>query len=88
MAPNQQPVTVSLHDLQSGEASNNISEEGKYLFPIGSVRLSTLEEAFGEFSLGILIVKDLPTDFQPLRIKLLSYASYLGQLSQEQLGRD
>jgi hypothetical protein len=87
MAPNQQPVTVSLRDLQSGEA-NYVSKEGQYLFSIGSVSLSTLEEAFGQSSLGILIVKDLPTDFQPLRTKLLSFASYLAQLSQEQLGRD
>ena len=88
MTPNQQPVTVSLRDLQSGEANKSVSKEGKYLFSIGSVRLSTLEEAFGQSSLGILIVKDLPTDFQPLRTKLLSFASYLAQLSQEQLGRN
>jgi hypothetical protein len=72
MAPDQQPVTVSLRDLQSGEANKNVSKEGKYSFSIGSVRLSNLEEAFCQFSLGILIVKDLPTDFQPLRTKLLS----------------
>lgn len=69
-------------------SSSRISKEDTHLFPIGSVRLSTLEEAFGPSSLGILIVKDLPADFKPLRIKLLSFASYLAQLPPEQLGKD
>jgi isopenicillin N synthase-like dioxygenase len=33
-------------------------------------------------------VKDLSAKFQPLQIKLLSFASYLAQLPSEQLGRD
>jgi len=33
--------------LQPGEANKNVSKEGEYLFSVGSVRLLTLEEAFG-----------------------------------------
>jgi hypothetical protein len=33
-------------------------------------------------------VKELPANFQPLHIELLSVASYLAKLSPEQLGRD
>ncbi|KAJ8606235.1 hypothetical protein MRB53_041107 [Persea americana] len=51
----------------------------------GSVPFSTLEQAFGPTSLGILIVNDLPAKFAGLRRKLLSYASYLAQLPSEQL---
>lgn len=51
----------------------------------GSVPFSILEEAFGPSSLGILIVRDLPTRFAGLRKRLLSYASYLAQLPSEQL---
>ena len=53
----------------------------------GLVSLSTLEEAFGPSSLGLLIVKDLPTHFSSLRYKLLSYASFLAKLPQEELGK-
>ena len=45
-----------------------------------------LEEAFGHSSLGILIVKDLPSKFSHLRHVLLSYASYLANLPTEELG--
>ena len=45
-----------------------------------------LEEAFGHSSLGILIVKDLPSQFSHLRHALLSYASYLANLPTEELG--
>jgi isopenicillin N synthase-like dioxygenase len=38
--------------------------------------------------LGILIVKDLPANFKPLRLRLLSFASYLAQLPSEQLSTD
>ncbi|OAP57275.1 hypothetical protein AYL99_08013 [Fonsecaea erecta] len=51
----------------------------------GTVPFGTLEEAFGESSLGILVVKDLPTRYPLLRQKLLSYASYLAQLPKEDL---
>ncbi|KAL9099879.1 MAG: hypothetical protein Q9163_004685, partial [Psora crenata] len=47
--------------------------------------LDTLEEAFGPSSLGILIVKDLPSRFGELRQRLLSYASYLANLPAHQL---
>ncbi|KAA6415876.1 MAG: hypothetical protein FRX48_00595 [Lasallia pustulata] len=50
-----------------------------------SIPFETLEEAFGPSSLGILIVKDLPSKFVPLRHKLLSYASYLANLPPEEL---
>ncbi|KIY01169.1 uncharacterized protein Z520_02721 [Fonsecaea multimorphosa CBS 102226] len=51
----------------------------------GTVPFGTLEEAFGESSLGILVVKDLPTRYTVLREKLLSYASYLAQLPEQDL---
>ena len=51
----------------------------------GLVAFTTLEEAFGDSSLGILVVKDLPHRFVLLREKLLSYSSYLAQLPPEEL---
>ncbi|KAK4946307.1 hypothetical protein LTR10_014505 [Elasticomyces elasticus] len=51
----------------------------------GSVTFPTLEEAFGESSLGILVVDDLPARYVGLREKLLSYSSYLAQLPSEEL---
>ena len=52
----------------------------------GSVPLQTLEEAFGPQSLGIIIVRDLPTGFIELRKRLLSFSSYLANLPDEELG--
>ena len=52
----------------------------------GSVSLDTLEQAFGAESLGIIIVRDLPEEFVPMRRSLLSYASYLANLPREELG--
>lgn len=52
----------------------------------GTVPLTTLEKAFGSTSLGILVVKDLEPKFSMLRKTLLSYASYLANLSPEELG--
>lgn len=46
----------------------------------------TLEEAFGPSSLGILVVKDLPSRFLRLRHEVLSYASYLANLPTGELG--
>ncbi|TVY48689.1 hypothetical protein LOCC1_G001855 [Lachnellula occidentalis] len=46
----------------------------------GNVSFSTLEEAFGPDSLGVIIVKDVPSEFLELRHRLLSYSSYLGNL--------
>ncbi|EXJ74828.1 uncharacterized protein A1O5_01524 [Cladophialophora psammophila CBS 110553] len=51
----------------------------------GSVPFTTLEEAFGESSLGILVVNNLPARYLELREKLLSYSSYLAQLPAEDL---
>ncbi|KAF2112186.1 hypothetical protein BDV96DRAFT_581319 [Lophiotrema nucula] len=52
-----------------------------------NVDFSALEEAFGSSSLGILVVKDLPSQFHELRQKLLSYASALGNLPEEELAQ-
>ncbi|KAJ5037222.1 uncharacterized protein L3040_007399 [Drepanopeziza brunnea f. sp. 'multigermtubi'] len=54
---------------------------------IGNVPFSTLVEAFGPESLGIIIVKDVPEDFLALRHRLLSYSSYLGNLPQFRLDK-
>lgn len=51
------------------------------------VEFALLEEAFGPASLGIIVVKDLPSRFHDLRHRLLSYASALGNLSQDELGK-
>jgi hypothetical protein len=51
-----------------------------------SVPFDALEAAFGPSSLGILIVKDLPSEFPELRRNLLSYASYLANLPNDELG--
>lgn len=52
----------------------------------GSVSLETLEKAFGPASLGIIIVSGLPEEFAALRRRVLSYASYLANLPDEELG--
>lgn len=46
----------------------------------GSISHQTLIDAFGPESLGIIIVKDIGTDFGMLRSRLLSYSSYLSNL--------
>jgi isopenicillin N synthase-like dioxygenase len=53
----------------------------------GAVSFQTLEEAFGPSSLGIIIVRGLPTEFSSLRHNLLSYASYLANLPVEELAK-
>lgn len=53
----------------------------------GSVSSETLTEAFGPSSLGIIIVKDLPSRFQELRAEVLSNASNLANLSDDELGK-
>ncbi|KAI5296420.1 hypothetical protein KEM52_002832 [Ascosphaera acerosa] len=45
----------------------------------------TLTEAFGPSSLGIIIVKGLPPRFVELRAKVLSQASYLANLPEDEL---
>ncbi|RJE19763.1 hypothetical protein PHISCL_07900 [Aspergillus sclerotialis] len=52
----------------------------------GSITSETLTEAFGPSSLGIIIVKDLPPQFKDLRAKVLSNASYLAALPEDDLG--
>ncbi|CAG8949114.1 hypothetical protein HYFRA_00002243 [Hymenoscyphus fraxineus] len=53
----------------------------------GKVPFSTLEAAFGPDSLGIIIVKDVPSNFIELRHRLLSYSSYLGNLPSSALDK-
>ncbi|KAF2458260.1 hypothetical protein BDY21DRAFT_342007 [Lineolata rhizophorae] len=53
----------------------------------GTVPLSALEDAFGPTSLGIIVVKDLPSKFANLRHRLLSYSSYLANLPQGELAK-
>ncbi|KAK3393582.1 hypothetical protein B0H63DRAFT_516766 [Podospora didyma] len=53
----------------------------------GTVTSETLREAFGPDSLGILVVKDVPTEFESLRRHLLSYSSYLGNLPKSELDK-
>lgn len=81
-----EPVVVSLEDLKNCQFSKHLIAT-KYLIQIpASVPLTTLEEAFGPSSLGILIVKDLPSQFSNLRHEVLSYASYLANLPTAELG--
>lgn len=47
----------------------------------------TLTKAFGPNSLGIVIVRDLPPEFQSLRQKVLTSASILANLDQEELAK-
>lgn len=51
----------------------------------GTVPFEKLVEAFGPDSLGILVVKDVPPEFPQLRRQALSYASYLGNLPEDEL---
>ncbi|KAH8899215.1 Clavaminate synthase-like protein [Thozetella sp. PMI_491] len=53
----------------------------------GNIPLSSLQEAFGPDSLGILVVKDVPSEFVALRRRLLSYSSYLGNLPRAELDK-
>ncbi|KAL4806892.1 hypothetical protein BDV18DRAFT_138408 [Aspergillus unguis] len=51
----------------------------------GTVSFDTLTEAFGPSSLGIIVVKDLDPKFQQLRAQVLSNASYLAALPDNEL---
>lgn len=53
---------------------------------VGAVPFDALEEAFGPSSLGIIVVRGLPEKFRELRQRLLSYSSYLANLSESELG--
>ncbi|CAD0021905.1 unnamed protein product [Aureobasidium pullulans] len=66
----------------------NLFESGVQTASPVSVSLRDLQsEAFGPDSLGIIVVRDLPSDFVTMRKALLSYSSYLANLPQAELGR-
>jgi len=78
------PVVVSLAELEDGTFFPNrcvcrmvrtLTHRGA-----GSVASSTLLEAFGPDSLGIIVVTALPARFAELRTRLLSYASHIASL--------
>lgn len=81
-------VTVSLEDLKNGRLQQYALAHRKSAdHSIGDISFSTLEEAFGPDSLGIIVVKDVPSEFIELRHRLLSYSSYLGNLPDYRLGQ-
>lgn len=84
----QSPVTVSLQDLRDGLHHTQFACFSPETNPpnADSVSFKTLEAAFGPSSLGILLVKDLPSEFPSLRHRLLSYATYLANLPESELG--
>ncbi|KAK5188159.1 hypothetical protein LTR16_008632, partial [Cryomyces antarcticus] len=51
----------------------------------GTVSLSTLEEAFGPNSLGLILVSGLPGKYSTIRHRLLSLSSFLANLPEEEL---
>ncbi|RDI81007.1 hypothetical protein Vi05172_g8933 [Venturia inaequalis] len=53
----------------------------------GSLSFDSLEDAFGPASLGIIVVKGLPDDFENKRRNLLSYASYLANLPEHEIAK-
>ena len=85
-----QAVTVSRNDLEKGRCF--LSDQPYCVVQeanrpsTGNVPFHTLEEAFGPTSLGIILVKDLPSNYIDLRRRLLSYSSYLANLPAEELG--
>lgn len=84
------PVVVSLEALEAGKfhqlCSIHIAPAYRGSKTIeGAVDFEALEEAFGPNSLGIIVVSGLPEKFVTLRRTLLSYASYLGNLPQNEL---
>ena len=81
-----EPVVVTLEDLKHCKFLRCPTEKRHLIQVPASVPFETLEEAFGPSSLGILIVKDLPSQFPRLRHELLSYASYLANLPTGELG--
>jgi hypothetical protein len=83
----QKAVTVSLQALKDGTQSpGNLYQAQSITTTTGAVPFSSLEEAFGPDSLGIIVVKDLPAKFMELRRNLLSYSSYLANLPDTELG--
>lgn len=51
------------------------------------LEFETLENAFDDNSLGIIVVKDLPREYHQLRTKVLLLASKLAQLPEEELAK-
>ncbi|ODV98068.1 hypothetical protein PACTADRAFT_36921 [Pachysolen tannophilus NRRL Y-2460] len=51
------------------------------------ISFDVLERAFGQKSLGIIVVKDLPQEYYELRLKVLSAASILAKLPKHELER-
>jgi len=79
------PVSVTFEQLQNGVY---VQARDMYLLAdelLGSIDHSTLVEAFGPDSLGIIVVTGLPVKFAPLRKRILSFASHLGNLSPQEL---
>jgi len=66
--------------------SGHVKLSANRVITTGTVSLEALNDAFGPDSLGIIVVKDLPTEFIDLRHKLLSYSSYLANLPKAALG--
>lgn len=88
--PQAQAVAVSLQELIDGEYGTQLWLQLTMLnsgFSLGSVSFETLTEAFGPSSLGIIVVKDLDPKFKELRSQVLSNASYLAALSNDELGK-
>ena len=84
---NQQAVSVSLDELRVGKFHlQDQYPRSSFISNIGSVSFEALEEAFGPSSLGIIVVKGLPDGFVTKRKNLLSYASYLANLPEDQIG--
>jgi len=85
----QDAVAVGLDDLRNSKCQicHVLSETTPEVDRTDNVDFSLLENAFGPESLGIIVVKDLPSRFHDLRHKLLSYSSALGNLPQEELGK-
>lgn len=51
------------------------------------VRDEVLDQAFGPDSLGIIVIKDLPKEFEKLRLEVLQLASILANLPEDELKR-
>ena len=88
-ASTPKPVTVTLEALRNGDfpcaTENPTTLRHIKLTSTGTVPFSTLEQAFGPTSLGILLVSNLPDHFHTDRSDVLSHASYLAALPPSEL---
>ncbi|KAF2662591.1 Clavaminate synthase-like protein [Lophiostoma macrostomum CBS 122681] len=73
--------------MADGVAPQGVVSVGLDALRNDKVQFSTLEEAFGPSSLGIIVVSSLPEKFHELRHRLLSYSSALGSLPQQELDK-